>query len=171
VQEVLAHMTATATMTPPKFLAKMAAAGFRFDAMAAKEVAAGTSRPPAEGLAEFRAHVNDTTAPPGPADTWLGETIVHGEDIRRPLGIRRNYPAQALVTIADFYKGSNLLIGAKRRIDGLTLRATDADWSTGSGPEVVGPLISLVMAMTGRRGTMDDLSGPGTATLAGRLPG
>ena len=170
VQEVLAHMTATASMTPPKFFAKMAAAGFRFDAMAAKEVAAGTSRSPAEGLAEFRAHVNDTTAPPGPTPTWLGETIVHGEDIRRPLGIRRDYPTHALVTIADFYKGSNLLIGAKRRIDGLTLRATDADWTTGSGPEVAGPLISLVMAMTGRRGTVDDLSGPGTATLAGRLP-
>ena len=69
VQEVLAHMTATARMTPPKFLAKMAASGFRFDAMAAKEVAAGTSRPAAEGLAEFRAHVDDTTAPPGPTAT------------------------------------------------------------------------------------------------------
>ena len=52
--------------------------------------------------------------------------------------------------MADFYKGSNLLIGSKNRIAGLTLRATDADWSHGTGPEVQGPILSLVLAMTGR---------------------
>jgi hypothetical protein len=70
--------------------------------------------------------------------------------------------------VADFYKGSNLIIGAKRRIDGVTLRATDADWSHGSGPEVSGPLLSLLMAMTGRKEALDDLSGDGVATLRGR---
>ena len=37
---------------------------------------------------------------------------------------------------ADFLKGSNLIIGTKRRIAGLTLRATDAEWSTGTGKGV-----------------------------------
>jgi len=70
--------------------------------------------------------------------------------------------------VADFYAGSNLIIGAKRRIDGLTLRATDATWSHGSGPEVSGPALSLVMAMTGRKAALDDLSGDGVATLRTR---
>ena len=77
--------------------------------------------------------------PPGPADTWLGETIVHAEDIRRPLGIEHHYPADAVVGIADFFKGSNLLIGSKRRIAGLTLRATDAELVARHRARGVGP--------------------------------
>ncbi|HET7398311.1 MAG TPA: maleylpyruvate isomerase family mycothiol-dependent enzyme [Intrasporangium sp.] len=169
VQQVLAHMTATATMTPPKFLLKMAAAGFRFNAMSEREVATGTTGGPAQTLADFRAHRDDTTAPPGPVDTWLGETIVHAEDIRRPLGIRHDYPVEALARIANFYKGSNLLIGGKRRIDGLHLTATDTAWSTGAGPDVRGPLLALVLAMTGRKAGLAELSGEGVATLAARM--
>ena len=64
--------------------------------------------------------------------------IVHSEDIRRALGSRHTYPTDAAMQVADFYKGSNLLIGAKNRIAGLKLRATDADWSHGDGPQVAG---------------------------------
>ncbi|MDP9073426.1 MAG: maleylpyruvate isomerase family mycothiol-dependent enzyme [Actinomycetota bacterium] len=71
-------------------------------------------------------------------------------------------------TLANFYQGSNLIIGAKKGIAGLTLRATDAEWSTGTGPEVTGPMLSLVLAMTGREAGLDDLAGNGLATLAGR---
>jgi hypothetical protein len=61
-----------------------------------------------------------------------------------------------------------LLIGAKKRIDGLTLRATDASWSHGSGPLVEGPAHSLLMAMTGRPASIGDLAGEGLATLRAR---
>ena len=169
VREVLAHMAVTATMTPPKFFFKLASSGFRFDQMSARAVAAESSGTPAQGLAAFRAHINDSTSPPGPVDSWLGETIVHAEDIRRPLGIPHQYPSEALMRVADFYKRSNTLIGAKSRIQGLTLRATDADWSTGSGPEVSGPLLSLVMAMTGRPAALVDLSGEGLSQLSSRM--
>jgi hypothetical protein len=73
-----------------------------------------------------------------------------------------------VVQVADFYKGSNLLIGTKRRIEGLTLQATDANWSHGTGPKVSGPMIALVMAMTGRKAAADELSGDGVATLRER---
>jgi hypothetical protein len=74
----------------------------------------------------------------------------------------------AVVAVADFYKGSNVLIGAKKRIDGLMLKATDTDWSHGSGPVVEGPMLSLLLAMTGRRAALADLSGDGVETLRGR---
>jgi uncharacterized protein (TIGR03083 family) len=99
----------------------------------------------------------------------LGEAILHGEDIRRPLGIAHSYPPEAVTRVADFYKGSNLLLGSKKRIAGLTLRATDVDWSIGTGPEVSGPAMSLLLAMTGRRAGLDGLSGPGLATLQSRM--
>lgn len=168
VRDVLAHMTATAKITPPKFFAQFVASGFRFNAMVAKDIARETAGTPEQGLAEFRSLLDATNHPPGPVEAMLGEAIIHGEDIRRPLGIKRDYPIGAVVRVADFFKGSNLLIGAKSRIAGLTLKADDAEWSTGSGPEVTGPVISLVMVMTGRKAALDDLSGDGLDTLRGR---
>jgi len=168
VRDVLGHMIATAKMTPPKFFASFASAGFRFNTMNEKNIAREATPNPSDGLAEFRGHLKDTTHPPGPVEAMLGEAVIHSADIRRPLGMSRDYPAEALTRVADFFKGSNLLIGAKRRIDGLALRATDTDWSTGSGPEVTGPHLSLVLAMTGRSAALADLSGEGLATLRSR---
>jgi uncharacterized protein (TIGR03083 family) len=165
VRDVFGHMTATAKMTQLKFLAAFAASGFRFHEMTAKFVAQETAGTPAAGLAEFRGQLTATTHPPGPAEAMLGEAVVHGEDIRRPLGFTRDYPPEAVTRAADFFKGSNLLIGSKKRITGLRLRGTDADWSTGAGPEVSGPLLSLLLAMTGRAAALDDLSGEGLTTL------
>ncbi|MGO9162071.1 MAG: hypothetical protein ACLP7J_15390 [Streptosporangiaceae bacterium] len=60
------------------------------------------------------------------------------------------------------------IIGAKRRVDGLTLQATDAQWKHGTGPEVSGPLLSLVLAIAGRKAACGDLAGDGTAILRSR---
>jgi uncharacterized protein (TIGR03083 family) len=116
----------------------------------------------------YRSLVDARTAPPGPATSWLGETIVHGEDIFRALGDYRGHPTEHLTAVADFYTGSNMLIGAKKRIAGVRLRATDADWTHGTGPEAAGPLVALVLAMTGRRPATEDLTGDGVAVLRDR---
>ncbi len=168
VRDVLGHMITTAKMTPPKFFISMAGAGFRFNNMNAKGVAAEATAKPADGLAVFRSHLKDTTHPPGPVEAMLGEAVIHPADIRTPLGIAHQYPEEALTRVADFYKASNLIVGAKQRIDGLTLRATDTGWSTGSGPEVTGPHLSLILAMTGRSAALADLSGDGLGTLKSR---
>ena len=169
VRDVLGHLIATAKMTQGAFFANLARAGFRFNDMSDRLIAAEATAAPADGLAELRRHLTDTTHPPGPVETMLGEAVVHGEDIRRPLGIKRAYPPEAVTRAADFCKGSNLLIGTKRRITGLGLRASDLEWAAGSGPEVRGPALSLLMAMTGRPAALDDLSGDGVATLASRM--
>lgn len=61
------------------------------------------------------------------------------------------------------------MIGGRKRIAGVKLQATDADWSIGSGPEVSGPMVSLVLAIAGRAGALKDLSGKGLATLRSRM--
>ncbi|RYP83421.1 hypothetical protein EKO23_19180 [Nocardioides guangzhouensis] len=65
---------------------------------------------PAATLAEFRSKQDSTEASPGPKTSWLGEAIVHSEDIRRPLGIRHTCSPGAVRRVIDFYKGSNVLI-------------------------------------------------------------
>jgi uncharacterized protein (TIGR03083 family) len=169
VRDVLGHLIATAKMTQGASFANLARAGFRFNDMSDRLIAAEATAAPADGLAELRGHLSDTTHPPGPVEAMLGEAVVHGEDIRRPLGIKRAYPAEAVTRAADFFKGSNLLIGTKRRIAGLGLRANDLEWAAGSGPEITGPALSLLMAMTGRAAALDDLSGDGVATLSSRM--
>ncbi len=169
VRQVLGHMVATAKMTPPRFILGLASAGFRFDAMSAHDVARETVGPPGDTLAHFKQLVGATNHPPGPITAMQGEVVLHSEDIRHPLGIKREYPLALLTTVADFYKGSNLLLGSKTRISGLTLGASDAAWTTGTGPEVTGPMISLLLAMTGRPAGVENLSGAGLTTLRSRM--
>lgn len=98
----------------------------------------------------------------------LGETIVHAEDIRRPLGIGRAYPIDVVTRVAEYYRGSDLVVVAKGRIGGLKLVAKDGPFTTGSGPLVSGTTLALVMAMTGRATYCDDLEGDGVELLRGR---
>jgi uncharacterized protein (TIGR03083 family) len=169
VRDVIAHMVATASMTPPRFVAKFAGSGFNLPAMTRKDINQLTARyTDVQLLDRFRQRVDARTAPPGPALSWLGETVVHGEDVFRALGGYRDHPVEHVVAVADFYKNSDLLIGSKRRISGVLLEATDTAWRHGSGPGVRGPVTALVMAMTGRKAALGDLSGDGVAILDSR---
>jgi uncharacterized protein (TIGR03083 family) len=168
VRDIVAHLSATASLNPATFLVNMAKAGFNFDRFANGQIAKHRGPEPAATLNEFRGLRDSTSAPPGPKTSWLGEVVVHGEDIRRPLGIRHTYAPDAVRQVIDFYKGSNMLIGSKKRVDGLALHATDDDWQHGQGEQVQGPLLSLLLAMTGRGAACDDLTGPGVQTLRSR---
>ena len=169
VHRTLGHIVATAKMTPGRFVTGFVSAGFRFDRFVADQSLRETAGGPAATLADFTAHLGDTTSPPGPTDAMLGEIVVHATDIRRPLGIEHEFPADTLTRTAAFFQGSNALIGSKKRIAGFTLTATDVDWSIGAGPVVSGPMLSLVHAMTGRAAALADLSGPGLPMFSARF--
>lgn len=98
----------------------------------------------------------------------LVDGMIHHQDIRRPLGQPRAIPAQRLDRVLRLMP-KNPRLRARPRIKGLRLRATDLDWTIGTGPEVTGPGEALLMAMAGRPAAVSDLSGPGKPTLAGRL--
>jgi uncharacterized protein (TIGR03083 family) len=169
VRDTMGHVVAAAEQTPANFYKELLSAGFRFNVFTERGAKRFGALNPEELVRRLKERTTTTNHPPAPVMAMLGEIIVHGEDIRRPLGIVQNHPPEAaLRALADSWKKSNLLIGAKRRITGLRLRATDANWVHGDGPEVAGPLTSLVLAMTGRKGAHDDLSGEGLALLAGR---
>jgi uncharacterized protein (TIGR03083 family) len=169
VQDVVAHLTAMSKLSGASFFPRLLASGFSLTRMQAKDIAAEKGPSPADTLARFKASVESTGRPPGPLDTMLGEVIVHSADVRRPLGIAHQYPTDAVVEVAEFYRRSNLIIGGKRRISGLALQATDTDWAAGSGPVVSGPVLSLLLALTGRKAALDDLSGEGVAILRSRV--
>jgi uncharacterized protein (TIGR03083 family) len=125
---------------------------------------------PADTLARFGRVVPSTTKAPVAVTAMLGETIVHGEDIRRPLGIRRDHPIDTLTRLAEYYRTSDMVVLAKGRIGRLRLVATDGPFATGTGAVVSGPTLALIMAMTGRSGYWAELAGDGVATLRERCP-
>jgi uncharacterized protein (TIGR03083 family) len=168
VRQVLAHLTAGASLNSVRWLAGVIRCRFDFDKQVAMRLAEQLGATPAETLARFRSVVTSTVNPPLPAVAMLGETIVHGEDIRRPLAIHRDYPITTLTQLANYYQGSDLVVPAKKRITGLQLQASDGPFATGSGPLVSGSTLALTMAMAGRVAYCDELSGDGAATLRAR---
>src|SRR5262245_2982880 len=79
VEQVVGHMTAAAVTNPAKWIARFAGTGFRFDSLIAKDIATQTNGGPAQTLERFRSIENSNGHPPGPVDSWLGETLVHAE--------------------------------------------------------------------------------------------
>jgi uncharacterized protein (TIGR03083 family) len=171
-KQVAGHMVATGMMTPGRFFGRLASSGFSFDKMVGKDMAEQTAgRTPQQLVQVLKGQALKRNGPPGPPMAMLGEVIVHGEDIFRPLGGYRQHDVSHLVLVADFYKKSNLIVGAKKRLAGVHLKATDTQWEAGGGPgarEVSGPILPLVMAMTGRKAVLDDLTGDGVAILRQR---
>ncbi|MFJ9060164.1 maleylpyruvate isomerase family mycothiol-dependent enzyme [Streptomyces sp. NPDC102409] len=168
VREVLAHLTAGASLSALNWFAGVVRCRFDFDRQVAMRLAEQLGVSPGETLERFRRVVTSTTKPPLPVLAMLGETIVHGEDVRRPLGLHRDYPIGTLTRVADYYQGSDLVVLAKGRVEGLRLVACDGPFTTGSGPSVSGATLALVMAMTGRAAFLDDLEGDGVELLRER---
>ena len=168
VQELVAHLTAAGNITAPHFFAGFIKSGFSFDKTVDADLRNYSSGTPADVKARYDAIIMSNRKPPGPAYVALGEVMCHGEDIQRALGARGEHPEEHLVTLAELYKKTGTPLHAKKRVDGLKLQATDVDWSTGAGPEVTGPCMSLILAMVGRIGALADCDGPGVETLRSR---
>lgn len=169
VHDVLAHQLETAKESRRRFLRRFSAAGFNFDRYNQRGVRAERRADPADTLAAFREAGALTATPPAPLASRLVEVFVHGEDIRRPLGIKGAYPVEGLALAIRHQAGVGAgLGGAKQLVEGLRVRATDTDLDLGEGPAVEGPAISVLLVLCGRGVALDELSGPGVETLAGR---
>jgi uncharacterized protein (TIGR03083 family) len=169
VRDTLAHLTSAAKMTPGRYIGAWVRAGFRFNAMNETGIVAQRGSTPADTVAAFKSQLTATTHPPGPLQAMVAEAVIHGEDIRRPLRITRSYTPEALVVTGNFITGGIGFLGGKRRSKGLKLTASDAEWTYGDGPEVSGPFASILIALTGRKAGLTDLSGDGVETLTQRL--
>lgn len=168
VQLAAGHVVAGAEQTPGAFFKGMARSGFRFDTMIDRDAHTVGARPPAELIERLRRRTTTTNRPPAPVMAMLGEVVVHGADIRRPLGLDGTPTVDAMNACLDMYTATSFPVGGKKRITGLRLVATDTNWSHGTGPEVSGPALSLLLAMTGRTAGLDGLSGDGTSVLTAR---
>ncbi len=169
VEEVVAHTTAAASINQWRWMRSMLGARFRPDVHNQRRLNEHRGRTPAETLDLFRAIINSTTAPSGHTPAYLGEVVVHAQDIRQPLGLPRTPDVDALTPVADFFARRNFAVPSRNRVAGLQLRADDGPFTAGSGPLVTGSTLALVMSMAGRVAYIDQLDGPGVATVRSRV--
>ena len=171
IRDVLAHLTAGAegAFGVGAVIPGMLRHGFNFNRWVAADGQTRGQQDPVRILQAFRNTADSRPMSDGAGSvSGLMHVVIHGQDMCRPLGITRDLPEAHLIPVADFVKNDRRRFGARKRIAGLELRATDIDWSHGHGPEVAGPGEALVMMMAGRSVALNDLVGEGTVTLATR---
>lgn len=169
VRDVAAHVAMTPLVPGVRaMLADAVRAGGRFHKLnhdvAVRHV---ESREPATLVGELREHADDRRLP---AVTnyrnIVLDVLVHGQDIAVPLGRELPTPPGVAVAAANRAWTMGWPFWARRRLRGLCLTATDADWTAGDGEEVRGPIDALVLLFTGRAATAASrLEGPGLQRL------
>jgi uncharacterized protein (TIGR03083 family) len=169
VEQVVAHLTAAASLNQRQWLRSMLGARFRPDVHNQRRLAEHCGSTPAETLDRFRAVITSTTAPSHHTPAYLGEVVVHAQDIRQPLGLARTPSVDALTPVAGFFAGRDFAVASHTRVAGLQLRADDGPFAAGTGPLVTGPTLALVMSMAGRAAYLAELDGPGVPALQSRL--
>lgn len=170
VHDVVAHLVDSAKTTRWSFVRRLVAARFDFDRDNATGIAREKAADPLVTLGELRTVCMYTRTPPAAMATRLVEAFVHGEDIRRPLGITGDYPpAHVAAALAYQSKTGVSMGGGKERAVGWRLVASDADFASGNGPEVQGPAIILLMAVSGRAFDTAALTGDGAPAFSAAL--
>lgn len=169
VRDVVAHVISYDVQGMTGFVRTLLLAGLSPDRANQKAVDALQELEPS-GLVDL---VRRYTTPEGLTARFGGrialtDGAIHHQDIRRPLGLPRTIPPERLRAVLAFAVIAPP-IHAAPRIRGLRLVATDVDWTWGKGPEVTGPGEAVLMAAAGRADALDELDGPGQATLASRV--
>ncbi len=170
VEEVAAHMLVIPTVPKGKIFLGFLGSGFKLDKFSEKMVRRITSEKSPQEIAETMAEAaGSRSVPPGLKPMGvLSEVLVHSGDISEGVGRPLAFPTDHYVAGLDYLKDVQPALGCRERIEGLQLRATDADWTHGDGPVVEGPAQHLALAMTGRKAALDHLDGEGVDTLRGR---
>jgi uncharacterized protein (TIGR03083 family) len=169
VEQVVAHLTAAASLNQWRWLRSMLGARFRPDVHNQRRLEEHRGSTPAETLDRFRAVITSTTAPSSHTPAYLGEVVVHAQDIRQPLGLARTPSVDALTPVADFFARRDFAVASRTHVADLQLRADDGPFATGTGPLVTGSTLALVMSMAGRVAYLAELDGPGVPALRSRL--
>jgi uncharacterized protein (TIGR03083 family) len=167
VRDVAGHLSIIPTITSWELLSAAPRVGFNLHRVNTRVAIRHGSRPPEEILGRLRAHAGDRrTARLLDTRDSLFDVIVHSQDISLPLGRSFPVPAEYTRRGLDRVWAMGWPFKAARRLAGVTVRATDTDWTAGSGPEVAGPALSLLLLLTGRTSTaLPTLEGPGVAAV------
>jgi len=151
VREVIAHLTMAARYSEDEFMGELRRCNFDFTRLS-NEIAARDAELPSEELvANLRADAMHHWTPPGGGyHGALNHVVIHGLDATVPLGVPRRSPDDTIRIVLDDLTQGGGHAHFDIDIQGRRLKASDLDWSYGSGPALRGTAEVLALAITGR---------------------
>jgi len=167
VRDVAGHLSLVPTITTRMMLSAAPRAGFDPNRINTLLAVRHGSRPIEDIVTSLRDHAGDRrTARVLDPRNSLFDVIVHSQDMAIPLGRDVPVPVEYSRLGLERVWEMGWPFNARRALAGLTLRATDTDWSVGVGPDVTGSALDLLLLLTGRTSTVvGTLAGPGVRTL------
>lgn len=171
VHDVAAHLVVPLEVGLPRFLLTMLVCGGDFDRANERLTRQQARRPFEEIVDVLRRRAGSRFTPPGSGpEAPLTDLLVHGLDIRWPLGLGRRVPEERLHTSLTFLTSRSARgLVAPGTLDGLRFEADDVGWTHGDGPTVSGPAEALLLVLTGRGAALGALAGDGLPALRARL--
>lgn len=170
VREVVAHLVMPFSLPMWRFGLELIAKLGNFNRVM-DERARAERRPNAELVEVLRANADTRFLPPGPKPhaRMLTDVVVHGQDIARPLGIKRTVPAaHAEVVLTLLIHRAMQMFGGGVITDGLSFVSIEGRrW--GEGAEVTGTSEALITTLARRPAAIDELRGAGVPLLRERL--
>lgn len=161
VRHVAAHMSLGFRYSLPRIAREIIRARGGLDRMTDHRARADAAAYSTAELASFlRDNAHHPWKPPvGGIAAALGHDVVHGLDISVPLGLGREVPEDRVRVLlgtvtprtARFFRAV---------LDGVQLRATDVDWTYGTGAPLSGKAQDLLLVAYGRRLPPGHLTGP-----------
>jgi uncharacterized protein (TIGR03083 family) len=171
VRDVVAHLLMPFHVSTPRMLWMMATNRFDFDKLSDK-YARSYARPTTDLVADLRANALHHFTPPGfGPEAPLTDVVVHGQDIRRPLGLVHTIPDEHARVVLGLLVSPKAArgFGTKGLLTGIRVEVDELGWSHGSGPVVSGRAEPMIMALAGRSASLDELAGPGLTELRSRI--
>ena len=171
VKQVAGHLLAAVDAPAGGLLPMMVRSGFSLHRANARLAQQMADRPADELADGLRRNAENPFRPPVVGyPGQLTDLQVHGQDMRRPLGLPHGLRLDRLRISLDFLVGGRAIgFAPKRRLAGLRFEGTDLDWAWGEGPVLAGPAEALAMVMTGRAVALGELDGDGVVILRKRL--
>lgn len=171
VLDVVAHLSMSTTQTGRDFIFGMVKNLGNFDRWNAKSAQAQAQRhTPQELVAILRSEADSRAHSPASSTLdQLVDLLVHGQDISRAINAPLNVATLPCVAALKHALASRWY-GAKKRFSNIQLVATDTTWESGTGPNLQGPALSLLLLATGRKAALADVEGPGRDIVRDRMP-
>jgi uncharacterized protein (TIGR03083 family) len=171
VRDVAAHLSLAATTSTGQALAHIMRARGNVDRMIRDATLdRARARSTAQIVSDLRGIVGSRKLAAG--TLWrdpLLDILVHGQDIARPLNLTVDSPAEASHVAAEWVWQRRFPFFPARRLRCLRLVADDVDWTRGTGADLRGPVLSLLLVSTGRAAGLSELSGPGLDEARSRM--
>lgn len=172
VRDVAAHLTLQQIRWPEAVRLMIKYRGNKDRAIQESAKERGAALSTSQIIAEIRGTIGSRRRNAGvTAGETLIDALVHGQDIAVPLGRALPIPtvAAAAATSRMWTMRFPPPFPTTRIMKDFRIVATDIDWSAGDGPEVHGPIGTIMLLACGRLVALPQVTGPGAALMAARL--